>query len=276
MTEDPVLPPQSFSRLEIEALMLAQSGLDQIGDETLKKAGRNAMARIIATLPDRQARQAMHTVMRSWRQPDKRPPVTVDLDLLREACWEEFSLVITYRDLQERTTTREIWPMGLSYSETSLLLLAHCRLRQDYRHFHVSRIASLARGTESFRPNRVGLIRDYIKQRGMTGTGKLDAVKLDKVRIGNGLTSKRGSFGGAGHTVLHLALESLVEAPVRLLQVLGVHIQCNTLPVETAAEKESRGRLENTGLFSVIWVSPANSSSMVLRPLCSIYYPERY
>ena len=67
LTEDPVLPPQSFSRLEIEALMLAQSGLDQIGDETLKKAGRNAMARIIATLPDRQARQAMHTVMRSWR-----------------------------------------------------------------------------------------------------------------------------------------------------------------------------------------------------------------
>ena len=55
LTEDPVLPPQSFSRLEIEALMLAQSGLDQIGDETLKKAGRNAMARIIATLPDRQA-----------------------------------------------------------------------------------------------------------------------------------------------------------------------------------------------------------------------------
>ncbi|TYC67232.1 YafY family transcriptional regulator [Stappia sp. BW2] len=166
LTEDPVLPPQSFSRLEIEALMLAQSGLDQIGDETLKKAGRNAMARIIATLPDRQARQAMHTVMRSWRQPDKRPPVTVDLDLLREACWEEFSLIITYRDLQERTTTREIWPMGLSYSETSLLLLAHCRLRQDYRHFHVSRIASLAPGTESFRPNRVGLLRDYIKQRG--------------------------------------------------------------------------------------------------------------
>lgn len=37
LTEDPVLPPQSFSRLEIEALMLAQSGLDQIGDETLKR-----------------------------------------------------------------------------------------------------------------------------------------------------------------------------------------------------------------------------------------------
>jgi predicted DNA-binding transcriptional regulator YafY len=165
LTEDPALPPQSFSRLEIEALMLAMGSLDQIGDKTLIEAGRNAMARIIATLPDKQSRQAMHTILRSWRQADNRPPVTVDLNLLREACWEEFSLLITYRDLQERVTAREIWPMGLSYSADSLLLLARCCLRQDFRHFHVSRIETLERGTESFRPKRVGLIRDYVRQR---------------------------------------------------------------------------------------------------------------
>jgi predicted DNA-binding transcriptional regulator YafY len=171
LTEDPVLPPQSFSRIEIEALMLALSGLDQIGDPTLIDAGRGAMARIIATLPDSQARHAMHTIMRSWRKPDQRPPITVDLDLLREACWQEFSLTVSYRDLQDRITTREIWPLGLSYSETSLVLLAMCRLRDDYRLFHISRIMSLERGTESFRPKRAALIRAYGDRRDALSPG---------------------------------------------------------------------------------------------------------
>ena len=52
LTEDPALPPQSFSRLETEALMLAVGSLDQLGDERLARAGRDALARIIATLPD--------------------------------------------------------------------------------------------------------------------------------------------------------------------------------------------------------------------------------
>jgi len=165
LTEDSALPPQSFSRLEIEALMLAQSGLEQIGDPALVSAGRDALTRIIATLPDSQARQAMHTVLRSWRQPDQRPAISIDLDLLREACWQEFSLTISYRDLQERMTTREIWPLGMSYGEDTLLLLAHCRLRLDFRRFHVSRIETLERGTDSFRPKRVSLLREYVAGR---------------------------------------------------------------------------------------------------------------
>jgi len=162
LTEDSALPPQSFSRLEIEALMLAISALGQMGDETLTRAGRDAMARIIATLPDDQARAAMHTVMNAWRPQAERPPVRIDMDLLRAACWEEVSLHITYRDLQDRETQREIWPLGLSYSDSTLMLLAMCRLRQGYRFFNVSRIATLHRG-ESFRPRRAALLRDYLQ-----------------------------------------------------------------------------------------------------------------
>ena len=165
LTEDSALPPQSFSRLEIEALMLAQGSLEQTGDPGLIKAGRNALSRIIATLPDDQARQAMHTILRSWRRKDSRPAVSIDMDLLRQACWEEFSLTISYRDMEDRMTTRDIWPLGMSYGEDTMLLLAHCRLRKDYRHFHVSRIVSLERGPESFRPRRVSLLRDYVRDR---------------------------------------------------------------------------------------------------------------
>ena len=161
LTEDPALPPQSFSRLEIEALVLALGGLEQIGDAALTKAGRSAVARIVATLPDRQSRQAMHPVLHAWRPPDQRPPVGVDLSLLRQACWDETSLRIRYRDKAEQRTEREVWPLSLSYSERSLMLLAMCRLRMGFRVFHVSRIEHAEPGDESFRPRRVGLLREY-------------------------------------------------------------------------------------------------------------------
>jgi predicted DNA-binding transcriptional regulator YafY len=91
--------------------------------------------------------------------------VKIDMELLRRACWDEFSLVMTYRDLEESRTRREIWPLGLSYGEGTLMLLAHCRLRLDYRIFHVARIEALERGRESFRPHRAGLLRDYAAAR---------------------------------------------------------------------------------------------------------------
>ncbi|MEN3792434.1 YafY family protein [Fulvimarina sp. MAC3] len=170
LTEDPVLPPQSFSRIEIEALMLGIGSLDQLGDAALSRAGRDAIARIIATLPEGQSRQSMHTILRSWRPVDARPQVSIDIDLVRQACWDETSLWISYCDLQERVTEREIWPLGLSYSPAALMLLGFCQLRQDYRLFHVSRIAELRPGGTSFRPRRANLLRDYVARWG-TGAG---------------------------------------------------------------------------------------------------------
>lgn len=165
LTEDPALPPQCFSRIEIEALMLAVGALEQMGDPRLLRAGQDALARIIATLPDTQARQAAHCVMRSWHSPAARPPVRVDLEHLRQACWDEQSLLIRYLDLRDRQTQREIWPLGMSYSDNALMLLAFCLLRQDFRLFHVHRIIEVTATGRSFRPRRVTLLHDYRQRR---------------------------------------------------------------------------------------------------------------
>jgi predicted DNA-binding transcriptional regulator YafY len=171
LTEDPALPPQSFSRLEIEALRLAVESLAGIGDEELVHAGRDALARIVATLPERQARQAMHAITRCFLQTPDRPVPSIDLALIRAACWDEQALLIDYTDLGGRQTQRVIWPLGLSYSDQSLMLLAHCRLRMDYRVFHVNRIAAASLAGDSFRPRRVALVRDYAQQRREQGGG---------------------------------------------------------------------------------------------------------
>jgi predicted DNA-binding transcriptional regulator YafY len=164
LTEDSALPPQSFSRLEIEALMLAISSLRSIGDSDLTRAGQEAMARIVATLPESQGRHAMHASMRLFRPVAELPSPQVDMALLRQALWEEQSLIIDYLDLKDAATTREIWPLGLSYGDNHIMLVAHCLLRGDFRIFHVPRMLALRRGGTSFRPRRVALLRDYVAQ----------------------------------------------------------------------------------------------------------------
>jgi predicted DNA-binding transcriptional regulator YafY len=165
LTEDSALPPQSFSRLEIEALMLAISSLRSIGDSDLTRAGQEAMARIVATLPESQGRHALHTTMRLFRPLTERPAPQVDMALLRQALWDEQSLIIDYQDKTGQRSTREIWPLGLSYSDNHMLLLAMCQLRGDYRLFHVPSILAMQPGGTSFRPRRVALLRDYVVQR---------------------------------------------------------------------------------------------------------------
>ena len=141
--------------------MLAVGDLRQTGDAALEAAGQSALARIIATLADQQARQAMHTVLRRFRPPPARAAVAVDMSLLRRACWEELALDLRYRDLKGRITEREVWPLGISYSDRTLMLLVWCCLRQDWRIFHASGIEQAELNGRSFRPRRVSLLREY-------------------------------------------------------------------------------------------------------------------
>lgn len=162
LTEDPALPPQSFSRLEIEALRLAVDALPRVGDPDLIEAARNALARIVATLPDRQVMQANHVALRSFTPPNARMQPTVDMEMIRNACWDEEELHLVYRDLNDRRSERDIRPLGMSYSENALMLLGWCKLREDFRMFHCNRIISARLNGQSFRPRRVSLLRDYV------------------------------------------------------------------------------------------------------------------
>ncbi len=103
--------------------------------------------------------------MRSFSAGPERDPPQIDLAILRQACWDEIGVQIRYTDLKGDTFERLIWPLGLSYGDHNLMLLAHCRLRMDYRLFHVNRISSLELAAESFRPHRVPLMREYVRGR---------------------------------------------------------------------------------------------------------------
>lgn len=162
MVEDPALPPQTFTQIEIEALTLGLAEVGHRGDDDLAQAASDALVKILATLPERQQRQAMHAVNMVHRYTSPQRP-TIDMTLLREAMWAEEALEIGYRDLKQSYTLRRIYPLALSYHDQAVMLLAWCCKRSDFRMFHVTKIESYAKTGESFRPSRVPLLRDYIR-----------------------------------------------------------------------------------------------------------------
>lgn len=161
MTEDPSLPPQTFTQIEIEALTLGLSDVSQRGDVDLAQAARDALIKILATLPERQQRQAMHAVNLVHRFSTPVAP-TIDMTLLREAMWAEEALDIGYKDRDGISTQRRIFPLAISYHDRAVMLLAWCCMRSDFRMFHVTRIEGYVRSGESYRPRRVSLLRQYI------------------------------------------------------------------------------------------------------------------
>lgn len=163
LTEDPALPPQMFTRLEVEALVLGLAEVTQSGDAMLARAAAEAQAKIIATLPDRVQRQAIHAVSRSYRY-DRRTPAPPHLNLLREAAWEERAVDLTYRDTSGQLTARRIWPLGTVFLDREVQVLAFCCLRQDFRRFKVLQMTEVRQTDESFRPRRVPLLRAFLDQ----------------------------------------------------------------------------------------------------------------
>lgn len=163
LTEDPALPPQMFTRLEVEALVLGLAEVTMSGDSMLAKAAAGAQAKIIATLPDRVQRQAIHSVSSTYRF-ERRRPAPPHLHLLREAAWEERAVDLTYRDLSGQLTDRRIWPLGTVFLDREVMVLAWCCLRQDFRRFKVHEMANVRLADESFRPRRVPLLRSFLDQ----------------------------------------------------------------------------------------------------------------
>ncbi|AOF94087.1 YafY family protein [Sinorhizobium sp. RAC02] len=161
LTEDIALPPQTFTRLEIEALVLGLAEVQHMGEPALVAAAGAVLSKVTATLPDRLQRQALHAVSQVYRF-DRRDPPTVDVGLLREACWQEHAVVIGYVDAEQRRSDRQVLPLAIVYLERVLVLLAWCCLRQDFRKFRVDRITDIQVTEVSFRPRRVPMLRDFV------------------------------------------------------------------------------------------------------------------
>lgn len=162
LIEDYALPPQTFDRTEIEAIVLGLGEVRQMGDPALATAAQSVLAKVAATLPDDREQYLLHAISQVYR-PDARP-VPVETETIRQACWAEEAVHIHYADKDGQLTERTIWPLSIMYSQGTLTVLAWCCWREAFRMFRLERISQLHNTGASFRPRRVTLLRDYLAE----------------------------------------------------------------------------------------------------------------
>jgi len=136
------LPALNFSTDEIEAIVVGLSLVSRTGDRGLRKAALRVTTKI----------DSVRSKLDSLRVSDwgADTPELVDPEILRKAIREEQKIKIHYRDENNLETRRCILPIGIIYYIQSIVLIAWCELRGDFRHFRVDRMLECQSQSEYF------------------------------------------------------------------------------------------------------------------------------
>ena len=136
--------------------------MQHVGDPVLAEAAQNALTKLRARLPARQAHRLEHAVLTAFRYGASMPTPGIDVQALRRATWEERTIRFAYTAVAGRETERDVAPLSIVFMQASHNLLAYCHLRDDFRAFRLDRMRDLSETGASFRPRRVPLLRDYL------------------------------------------------------------------------------------------------------------------
>lgn len=161
LVEDAALPPQTFDRIELEALALGLAEVRLMGDPALAAAAASAVAKISAILPTDREQQLFHAVSQVYRMQPRYGP-TPDLDTVRRGCWREEAVAFRYVDKAGLVTERTVLPLAIAYLDRKLMVLAWCCLREAHRMFDAERMSQIRLAGSRFRPRRVALLREYV------------------------------------------------------------------------------------------------------------------
>ena len=165
-----LLPPLMFTEDEIEALVLGSRWVAGRTDPRLRAAGRNALIKIAAVLPD-DLRRLLHGTTLLAGPPDAAQE-TVDVAELRAAIRSGRKASIRYRDLKDVDTQRTVWPFALAYFDRARVLAAWCETRRGFRHFRADRILSLEVLAERYPRSRQSLLAEWREAQGIPNADK--------------------------------------------------------------------------------------------------------
>lgn len=147
------LPPVGFSAEEAVTLLMGTDFIEQRLDGDYEHIAKAARRKIEAILPEAVRGESMR-VRETMRLLQASEPVTglrekSYLGQVRRAILERRKLSFSYqKKIPEsdgnRKSMREAAPYGLALVQGNWILIGHCDLRQDIRHFRLSRMTELA------------------------------------------------------------------------------------------------------------------------------------
>jgi predicted DNA-binding transcriptional regulator YafY len=143
------LPPLTFDREEIEALVAGARLIGSVADPALGEAATRALGKIEAVLPPPLREALLATAMfapRSARSAEG----SDRLEVVRAAISDRRKLRIAYTRGDGAASERVIRPVGLYYFGGSWAAAAWCELRGTWRSFRLDRMRELAVLADTF------------------------------------------------------------------------------------------------------------------------------
>jgi predicted DNA-binding transcriptional regulator YafY len=154
------LPPLMFDADELEALVLGARWVGHQGDAALSAAADRALAKI-ATATPRDLRDHMaETSLWVPAGPASSVPDAF-VQPAREAIRRQCKLRIAYRDEQNASSERVVWPFALAFFQERRVMAAWCELRDAIRHFRIDRIVQAELGSERYPTPRHALLKQW-------------------------------------------------------------------------------------------------------------------
>jgi predicted DNA-binding transcriptional regulator YafY len=160
------LPPVQFTEAEANAMITAEQLVLKNNDESLIEQYSQAMTKIKSILKyeTKDKVELLSNRIYSWQNEEKLVAKS-HLSTLQLAITHYKLSLIEYKSVQsEVITNRTVEPFALCNTEGEVwLLIAWCRLRNDFRTFRVDKITKIEVLNEQFQPHKMTIEEYYDK-----------------------------------------------------------------------------------------------------------------
>ena len=152
------LPPVMFTENEANALITAEQLILKNKDKSFTEHYESAVAKIKVTLRHTQKEKTELLSERIIFRNNADNQKTSNYVMMLQSAIANFNLIeIEYRSLKNEDTTRIIEPFALYSTQENWLLIAHCRLRNDFRAFRLDYIKKVTVLNQYFEPHKMTL-----------------------------------------------------------------------------------------------------------------------
>ncbi|GAB3499383.1 hypothetical protein GCM10027341_22560 [Spirosoma knui] len=147
-----------FTESQANALILAQQLVLKNKDTSFIKDYSEAIDKIKAVLRQSEKDKANLLADRTrFEQNVNRERNSNNISQMQYALTNFYLTKINYTNEQNQTTSRTIEPFALISTTENWLLIAWCRLRNEFRYFRLDRITTMEVLTEKFHPHKMTL-----------------------------------------------------------------------------------------------------------------------
>jgi predicted DNA-binding transcriptional regulator YafY len=152
--------PLMFTEDEANALISAEIIINSSNDESLIKEFSSAIQKIKAIIPNRikertEALESKFGVVKTYKQKGIKSKHLLDI---QKALIEHWVVKIRYINLADTHSERELEPFAIYSNENDeWVVVAHCRMRNEFRAFLLNRIQALSITNVKFDPHPLTL-----------------------------------------------------------------------------------------------------------------------